>query len=80
MASWQLALRCRGEALVIESRLRFRGDRKLEAILRGGNPQVVGHREDDRVGQRAGVEGDAVVLAQGFVEVEVEGEDRAADY
>lgn len=42
--------------------------RKRETILGGGNTEVVGHREDDRIGQRAGVEGDAVVRAEGFVE------------
>ena len=57
----------------------FRGDRKREAILRRGDAQVVGHGENDRVGERAGARGDAVVGAEGLVEVEVEGEDRAAE-
>ena len=34
---------------------------------RGGDAQVIGHREDDRIGQRAGASGDAVVRAEGLI-------------
>ena len=33
-------------------------------LARGSDPQVVRHREDDRVSERAGIEGDALVVAK----------------